>query len=236
MDLAIVAIMKGAFDRTKRNSRDSEMLAKRVVLRGFALISLVAIASLLPLPLSERSGFVEPAQAATSKKGHVYLVRGLINVFSRGMDTLGQKLSAKGVRQTVFNHLSWKSLTDEIIAGYRANKRLAPIVIVGHSLGGNAALRMADRLDKADVPVRLLVIFDATHPAEIPDNVTEAINYYKPSRNPKRPSNTLTPGPGFKGKIDNDDLESLPSINHINIDEATALHDRVVKKVVRIMR
>ena len=137
------------------------MKVRRIVLRGMALFVLVSIATLLPVPSSERSGLQDTAQAATAKKGHVYLVRGLINVFSLGMDTLGDKLSAKGIRKSVINHLSWSKLTDKIIADYKSDKRLAPIVIVGHSLGGNAALRMSAKLGKADVPVRLLVIFDA---------------------------------------------------------------------------
>ena len=212
------------------------MKVRPIFFRGAILFLLVAIATLLPVSLSERSGLQETAQAATAKKGHVYLVRGLINVFSLGMDTLGDKLSAKGIRESVSNHLSWSKVTDQIIADYKSDKRLAPIVIVGHSLGGNAALRMSAKLGKAGVPVRLLVIFDATHAATVSANVREAINFYKPSQNPKRPSNTLTPGPGFKGKIQNDDLEALTGVNHINIDESAALHARVVKKVVRIMR
>ncbi len=208
------------------------MIARSLGLRSLVFLLVVAIAALLPLPLSERSGFHDTAEAATSKRGHVYLIRGIGNIFSLGMDELADKLRAKGIRESVSNHISWSKLSEKIIAEYKSNRRLAPIVIVGHSLGGNAALLMATKLGKAGVPVRLLVIFDATNATPVSANVTEAINYYYPSGR----GDTLVPGRGFRGKIDNDDLKDLPGLKHMNVDESSVLHARVVKKVVRIMR
>jgi pimeloyl-ACP methyl ester carboxylesterase len=163
--------------------------------------------------------------------GHVYLLRGLGNVFSLGMDVLGDELAAKGVRESVSNHLTWSSLSDKVIAEYRKNRKTAPIIIVGHSLGGNAALLMADKLGRAGVPVRLLVIFDATDATPVPANVAEAINYYYPGGR----GDALVPGPGFKGRIRNDNLKDLPTLKHMNVDESPALHKRVVSRVLGIL-
>jgi pimeloyl-ACP methyl ester carboxylesterase len=212
------------------------MIARSTVLRGVVLILLVAMATLLPMSFSDRSGSLDTAEAATSKRGHVYLFRGLANIFSLGMDELADKLSAKGIRESVINHSVWPKLADEIIVEYKSNKRLAPIVIVGHSLGGNAALLMAAKLGEAKVPVRLLVIFDATNARPVTANVREAINFYVPGRNTSRYGNSLKPGPGFKGRIQNEDLKAFPTLTHMNVDESAALHERVVKKVARIMR
>jgi pimeloyl-ACP methyl ester carboxylesterase len=211
-------------------------MVRSIVFRGVVLTLVVAIATLLPMFLSERNGFQDTAEAATSKRGHVYLFRGLANVFSLGMNELGDKLGAKGIRQSVVNHGYWQKLADEIIAEYKTNRRLAPIVIGGHSLGGNAALLMAAKLGEAKVPVRLLVIFDATNARPVSANVREAINFYVPGRNTSRYGNRLKPGPGFRGKISNVDLTDLPTLTHMNVDESQVLHARVVKKVLRIMR
>ena len=208
------------------------MMVPSIVSRGVVLLSLVAIATLLPVLLSERSGLQETAEAAPAEHGHVYLVRGIGNVFSLGMDSLADKLRTQGIRESVSNHLRWSRLAEKIAAEYKSNKRLAPIVIIGHSLGGNAALRIATKLGKAGVPVRLLVIFDATNATPVSANVSEAINFYYPSGR----GDALSPGQGFKGKILNDDLKDLPGLKHMNMDESATLHSRVVAKVLRIFR
>ncbi len=173
----------------------------------------------------------DAAEAAATSRGHVYLIRGIGNVFSLGMDALGAKLKAKGVRESVTNHLSWSSLSNQVIAAYKKDKKTGPIIIVGHSLGGNAALLMANKLGRAGVPVRLLVIFDATDATPVSANVAEAINYYYPGGR----GDVLKPGPGFKGKIRNDDLKDLPTLKHMNVDESATLHKRVVSKVMGIL-
>ena len=199
-------------------------------MRRLMMVGLLAAAALLAMPSAER-GTTDTAEAATIDRGHVYLIRGIGNVFSLGMDSLAAKLGAKGVRQSVTNHLTWTSLANKVIAEYKANKKLAPVIIVGHSLGGNAALLMAAKLGKAGVPVRLLVVFDATEATPVSSNVAEAINYYYPGGR----GDALRPGPGFKGKIRNDDLKDLPGLKHMNVDESATLHKRVVAKVMSIL-
>ncbi len=75
---------------------------------------------------------------------------------------------------------------------------------------------MAAKLGEAKVPVRLLVIFDATNAIPVTANVREAINFYKLGRNTSRYGNRLRPGPGFRGKIQNVDLEAFPTLTHMN--------------------
>jgi pimeloyl-ACP methyl ester carboxylesterase len=199
-----------------------------IVLRRILLVLIAAV----PLILASLSpGRVNGTAEAAINRGHVYLIRGIGNVFSLGMDTLAAKLSAKGVRQSVTNHLTWPSLASRIIAEYKRNKKLAPVILVGHSLGGNAVLLVASRLNKAGVPVRLMVVFDATEATPVSANVAEAINYYYPGGR----GDALKPGSGFKGRIRNDDLRDLPGLKHMNIDESATLHKRVVAKVLSVL-
>ena len=53
-------------------------------------------------------------------RAHVYLLRGLMNIFSLGMDTLATELDRRGVYTTVDNHADWESLADGAAARYKA--------------------------------------------------------------------------------------------------------------------
>jgi pimeloyl-ACP methyl ester carboxylesterase len=204
------------------------MPKRPIALRRLVMVPLAAIALLLTMPSPQRD---DGTAEAAINRGHVYLIRGIGNIFSLGMDSLAAKLRARGVRQSVTNHLTWSTLADRISAEYKRNKRLAPVILVGHSLGGNAVLLVASKLGKAGVPVRLLVVFDATEATPVSANVAEAINYYYPGGR----GDALKPGPGFKGRIRNDDLRDLPALKHMNIDESATLHKRVVAKVLSVL-
>lgn len=67
------------------------------------LLSRPAVA-LLTLLLGLSIGLT-PAHAASHPKAHVYLIRGLLNVFSLGMDEIAAKLRQQGIPASVSNHL-----------------------------------------------------------------------------------------------------------------------------------
>ena len=54
--------------------------------------------------------------AARVSDAHVYLLRGVLNVFSLGLDEIAAKLQQQGINVTVANYLSWASLADEAAA------------------------------------------------------------------------------------------------------------------------
>jgi hypothetical protein len=79
-------------------------------------------------------------------RAHVYLLRGLMNIFSLGMDTLAEKIQRHGIYATIHNYAEWQTLADQAAAAYHAGKE-GPIVIIGHSLGadGNVGLPGPER-------------------------------------------------------------------------------------------
>ena len=79
------------------------------------------------------------APRAGGGTGHVYLLRGLLNIFSLGMDDLAAKLQARGVAATVHNHADWQGIADDIAAKYKAGKH-GPVILIGHSLGADAVM------------------------------------------------------------------------------------------------
>ena len=71
-----------------------------------------------------------PGAAQPQPRTHVYLLRGLLNIFSLGMDTLADQLKRRGVYATVHNYAEWQTLSDRAAADYKAGKE-APIVLIG---------------------------------------------------------------------------------------------------------
>lgn len=161
-----------------------------------------------------------------SPHAHVYLLRGLMNIFSLGMDTLCDQLNKRGVYATVDNHADWQALADEAAANYKAGKE-GPIILIGHSLGADAVMEMAAYLGRRGVPVALVVPFDGTAAYAASANVARVLNltqhYY------------MGRGPGFHGSLINVDLRSDPNIDHLNIDKSPRLHARVISEVLAIV-
>jgi hypothetical protein len=161
-------------------------------------------------------------------RAHVYLLRGLMNIFSLGMDTLATELSRRGVYTTVDNHADWQSLADGAAARYKAGTE-GPIILIGHSLGADAVMEMADYLGRKGVPVALVVPFDGTQSFSASSNVARVLNLTQ------RDYAYMRRGPGFHGSLVNVDVSSDPNIDHLTIDKSPRLHARVISEVLSVV-
>jgi hypothetical protein len=170
------------------------------------------------------------ASRRTSAKDvvHVYLLRGLLNVFSLGMDELADKIRATGVQASVHNHTEWETLADEITAKYKAGNH-APIILIGHSLGADAVVYMAQYLGKRGIPVALLVPFDGTQTMVASGNVAHMMNITQ------RDYAYARRGSGFHGEFQNIDVTSM-GVDHLSIDKAPRLHAMVLSKIASIVK
>ncbi len=180
-----------------------------------------ALAAMMMLGLGTRPGMAQ-------SRPHVYLLRGLMNIFSLGMDTLAAELNRHGVYATVHNHSEWQTLANEAAANYKAGKE-GPIIIIGHSLGADAVMYMAAALGNKGVPVALAVPFDGTQTLTAPSNVAHVLNLTQ------RSYAYVRRGAGFHGTLANVDVSSDPSIDHLNIDKSPRLHARVISEVLAIV-
>jgi pimeloyl-ACP methyl ester carboxylesterase len=161
-------------------------------------------------------------------RAHVYLLRGLMNIFSLGMDTLAEELNRRGVYATVHSYSEWETLADRAAANYRAGKE-GPIILIGHSLGADAVMEMAAYLGKKGIPVALVVPFDGTQSFAASENVARVLNLTQ------REYAYMRRGPGFHGSLSNVDVSSDPNIDHITIDKSPRLHARVISEVLAIV-
>ena len=181
-------------------------------------VGMLAIATMLGLGLQS---------AMAQSRPHVYLFRGLADVFSTGMDALTAELNERGVYATSHSHTDWKAVADRATADYKTKKE-GPIILIGHSLGADAAVEMADYLGDKGIPVALLVPFDATQSFPVPGNVSRVVNFTQ------RDYAYMRPGPGFRGSLNNVDLSSDRNIDHLNIDKSPELHSRVLSEVLAV--
>jgi len=163
--------------------------------------------------------------------GHVYLLRGLLNVFSLGMDDLAAKLQKRGVSAGVYEYGGWQSLCQDAAARYRAGG--GPIVLVGHSLGADAVIDMANQLGQMGIPVALVVAFDPTAPSVLTGKTTSTfINYYQSDNGFGR---AVHRGGGFRGNLSNQDLRKHTEFGHGSIDKAAMLHNAVIGRVMGLV-
>lgn len=171
------------------------------------------------------------AKASNGPTYQIYLLKGLAEVFSGGLDTLAAKLRARGITAEVYSHAVAESLAQSTIANWRAGRR-GPIIIAGHSLGADAAVLMAQRLKDANVPVALLVTFGPVDTTPVPSNVGRAVNYFQ--SNSAWHGRTLK-GPGFRGVLENVDLAQAAGITHFNIEKSDRLQAETMAKVLQIV-
>ena len=172
------------------------------------------------------NGSAQATRSNLNTDAQIYLLRGLANVFSRGMDEMGAKLRAEGFRPVVINHRGWQNAADTIARNYQSG-RTAPIILIGHSLGANNVYRIARRLNGKGIPVAYLATFDPTRTFTVPDNVRYFVNFYQNNGTGRRA--VFAPS-RHKEKV-NLNLTTSPGVNHRNIDQQRRLQDIVLARI-----
>jgi len=202
----------------------------RLALAGLVATTLSGCGSLSTFEgFLSSDGAFGPKKAATGK---AYVFRGMGGRFaSFEMDYLRDKIAASGIDAETYNHINWSGPADEAIARYKRNPQ--PIMAMGHSAGGDAALAFAWKLKNAGVPVSLVVAFDPTRRAPmVPNNVDRFINIYQ-SMN-FFGGGYVRPAPDFRGHFSTVDLRNYWEVLHVNMVKIRGLQDKIVAKVVQI--
>lgn len=167
---------------------------------------------------------------ATAQAEEVYVLRGAFDVFSAGMNQMTKRMQARGVNAKAYSNGRWAGLADDII---RRNARGAvsyPIVIMGHSVGGQEASQMANKLNKAGVPVKLVVGFDPgfARPQPFRYGSTRVVNFYIPNQPRGNPYRSVA---GFSGSINNVDITRFTNADHVAIDKDPKIQARALAVV-----
>ena len=186
---------------------------------AFGLLAVLALALSAPAYAQSRNTQQQVQQP------RVYLLRGLANIFSLGMDDLAAKLNARGIKASVHSYVDWQALTNMAVNDASSGKRRpTSVIIIGHSLGADAAVYMGNAVSATGVPVPLVVTFDPVTPTIASAKIGKVVNYYQAGGSGKAVS-----GP----RVQNIDLTTSGALSHFNIDKAGDLHARVIGMIER---
>jgi hypothetical protein len=186
----------------------------------------IAIAVLLLLPVGANPAQAVASPASGPSTAHVYLLRGVLNIFSLGLDDIAAKLRAQGVPVTVANFASWSSLADEAAAGYRSGK-LKTIILIGHSSGATALPDMVARLDQLGVPVKLAIGLDSVFRTSLKGRVGRYINFYIANGAGTPVEKTME----FQGQLENVNVQDVPGVGHMSIEKNQIMQQKVISEI-----
>jgi len=188
----------------------------------FALVMLVAVL-LLSNPALSQTNTAPHGNARV----HVYLIRGLMNVFSLGLDSVAARLRDHGIEASVHNHLEWLALTDEAIQACKSGRE-SEIILVGHSLGASAVVDMSQRMSAAGVQAALVISLDPVTKVTANGSVHRLVNYYISNG----VGQAVDRGTSFHGSLQNVDLKNNPEGGHIFLTNSEAMQQKIYSEVL----
>lgn len=206
------------------------------------LASLAPLGALLLILLS---GTVPSRADSGPPRGTVLLVRGVMTIFSLGLDDLAAKLPCHELEVQVVP-TSWSPhATRHIAQRYMRGELDGPLVLIGHSLGGDMLPGLARQLGASGQVVDLMIMIDATNPSDVPMNVRRCVNLYQSNFSPTwfrvfrgvpiRATNPAT-------QLVNVDIRQFPEIqeaatlHHFNIEASDWVHQVVICEIQHLLR
>lgn len=164
----------------------------------------------------------------------IYLFRGAMGpIFSTGMDRLAEKLTQAGFSADVYEFTLCQLIGNRVIASYK--EKAAPIVLIGHSMGGLCSIVISEMAAKENIPISLVIAIDPAHATgDVPLNVERFINIFL--------SDSVLGGgdvvavPGFRGHYASYDLKENARVSHINIEKSDDIHRQIVEMVTQLPR
>lgn len=181
---------------------------------------------------SEAAASPGTGQPTEELRGRAYLFRGALGpIFSRGIDRLTEKLENAGIEASVYEFTICRLIADRAIREYRENP--APIILIGHSMGGFCAVKFAEILEAEGIRVSLVVAIDPAHVTpSVPFNVDRFINIFLSKD--VLGGGDVKPKPGFRGHYASFDLSEHKEVLHINIEKMDAVHEQLLTKILQL--
>lgn len=213
-------------------------LRRLVALAAIALLALstgmAAASPAKPKPIAAAPGAPPPPPFEPLPPPKVYLFRGAMGpFFSTGMDRLGEKLTQAGFSADVYEFTICRFIGNRAIASYKETP--APIVLIGHSMGGLCSIIISEMAAKENIPISLVIAIDpAQATGEVPLNVQRFINIFL--------SDSVLGGgdvvavPGFRGHYASYDLKENARVSHINIEKSDDIHRQIIAMVTQLSR
>jgi hypothetical protein len=174
----------------------------------------------------------DSTQPAPEPRGRAYLFRGALGpIFSRGMDRLTKELQQAGIEADVNEFTICRLVAARAITAYKENP--APIILIGHSMGGYCSIIFSQLLEAENIPVSLVVTIDPAHVTpDVPLNVERFINIFL-SKDVLGGGDVKAQA-GYRGHYASFDLSEHDEVSHITIDKMDDVHQQLIAKVVQL--
>jgi hypothetical protein len=171
--------------RDLSGSLGGEGMRMRSILSGWQAMAVVLCALLMGLTgcgsnTPGRMEWVQPLTTGTPRVGTVYCIRGWKGVFSWGIDEMAQKLNEQGVHAYVYMPEQYPELAEKMVEEYKKSPNHEPICFIGHSRGVDSSIIISRELEKAGVPVDLIICLDSVDEKVLPANVKLCHNFWMP--------------------------------------------------------
>lgn len=194
-----------------------------------------------PFPFLVRLGWLTcatPNPPLAEATARVYLLRVAGIIFSSGFGTLCTNLRQRGIWSEDLRCPGDLWASRQITAEQVAGTLRGPIIFVGHSCGGRAALHAARALQPAGIAVDLVICLDVAFPPLVPGNVRSAVHYFL--RGPRLyPAGHLRAEAGSATDIQNIDLRGPDSplqprwLNHLNFTNSASIQASVQDRILQ---
>lgn len=164
----------------------------------------------------------------------IYLFRGAMGpIFSTGMDRLSEKLTHAGFSADVYEFTLCRLIGNRVIASYK--EKAAPIVLIGHSMGGLCSIVISEMAARENIPISLVIAIDPAHATgDVPLNVERFINIFLSDS--VLGGGDVVAAPGFRGHYASYDLKENARVSHINIEKSDDIHRQIVEMVTQLPR
>ena len=171
-------------------------------------------------------------QPVIAPRGRAYLFRGALGpIFSRGMDRLAEEIENAGIPASVYEFTICRLIAASAIGEYRQDP--APIILIGHSMGGFCALKFAEILQAVGIPVSLVFTIDPPQVSPpVPLNIERYLNIFL-SKSVLGGSH-IKPAQGFQNHFASFDLSEREEVSHFNIDKKDAFHQQLLAKILQL--
>lgn len=211
---------------SRLNSTETPDLSSRWVLRFVAFLIGTLLPGLVGPPVAEAGDDAPPPVLGT-----VYVFRSMGGrLASPEMDKLASRIAARGLETEVHNYADWIGPANAAIARYKKETWKSAIIALGHSAGGDSAIRFALWLKRAAVPVNLIITLDPTRIANrVPGNVQRFINIH--SSDNALGGGDPKPARDFKGHLASVDLKNYAHEWHLSLPATQGLQDAVVDTI-----
>lgn len=163
-----------------------------------------------------------------ARSEEIYLVRGGLEIFSVGMDSMAEQLRAKGYNAKSHSIVGWRGIADDIIRRSKTKSVSYPIIYLGHSLGADVANEFAAYLGENGITADLVIGFDATSRKTFTLGAKRVVNFRTSG------GAHYVKGPGFKGSLKEVDVTHL-GVNHMTIEQDEAVQKLALAEVMKLL-